>query len=594
MTDNAAAANLHPVIKSRDGIDDALLEVGRRYWRLDGFDNDSGRPRWSETAGKIDCSPWGWGAGRTYIVAAAAVRAVLPDRACPQCGGELALTSRNALEKIALGEQPGICADCDESLQEQAARVLDPKRLRRAHEQHDQYARQQRGQQLRREWNDQRQTVLRDTYEVTWLPHEPIPPAPVRVELITLALLRYAPTPAPLGPVREWVDPLHPDVNEQNHCVAEALRGGLIKIHPASHIDSFVWEPANFDEALAHADEEGQIPVPSLAGSYYTLSATHFTPYGHSLETAATAVRDHLTARLDPTTLTASRQQELLATAVEVLAEETVRYFEYLLDEHNLPAVPDNHRDKLVEAAHTAASVRPLSELYNLAWRSARDAAAAAQRNPQAPRTNMTVHGVNRFESNAQRALDLRVEIKPYGPVSGLELSAMTRTLFLRVLQQDPFSTSVMEIEETLPPPAIGEPEQDLSADSDVESDFGQLACTECGFPVPQQDAWLWVEVREAFTYLEKKARSLEAADLRQAFLEQWPASWKLSHTACGSDIGAVCEIRLPTTYRALVSWTATILQERSKWIHGSDFAALLAEAAQHTGRFRDIARRDK
>jgi hypothetical protein len=426
MTGDTAAAPV-PVIKPRDGIDDDLLEIGRRYWRLEGFDSESGRPRWSEAAGNIDCSPWGFGARKAYVVAAAAVRAIAPDHTCPQCGNELALTSRTALDKIAVGEQPGVCADCDESLQEQAARVLDPRRLRKAREQHDLQSRRQYGQQLRTEWHRDQHAVVRNTYEATWLADQAIPSASVRTELIALALLRYAPSPAPLGPVREWIDPLYPSATKQGHCVAEVLQAGLIKIHPDSSVNSFVWEPTTFDEALSQIDPNSHISGPTLTGRYYAQWATHFTPYGHSLETAAAAVRDHLASRLDPAAMTASRQQHLVEVAVEVLVEETIRYFEHLLDEHHLPEVPDNHRDKLVEAAHEVARVRPLSELYNLAWRSARDAAAAAQRNPQALKANMTVHGVNRFESNAQRALNADVEANP--SMTHLRQQALSQTL---------------------------------------------------------------------------------------------------------------------------------------------------------------------
>jgi hypothetical protein len=38
------------------------------------------------------------------------------------------------------------------------------------------------------------------------------------------------------------------------------------------------------DDALAQADESGEVPAPTLTDPYYTLSATQFTPYGHSLE----------------------------------------------------------------------------------------------------------------------------------------------------------------------------------------------------------------------------------------------------------------------------------------------------------------------
>lgn len=588
MTESVAAAVPTPVIEPCEGIDDALVEIGRRYWSLDGFDSESGRPLWSETTGNIDCSPWG--TRKAYVVAAAAVRTVLPGYSCPRCSGELVLTSRTALDKIASGEQPAVCADCDESLQEHVARVLNPKQLSKAREQHDQRARHQRGQQLRHEWDNQRHAIVRDTYEVTWLPDHPIPSASVRVELIVLALLDYAPSPAPLGPVREWVAPLHPNPAKQGECVAEALRADLIRIHPASHVDSLEWEPATFDKALGQVDTDGQVPPPVLTNRYYALAATHFTPYGHSLGTAATAVRDHLAACLDPAAMTKSRQLQLLDVTAEVLAEEAIRYFQYQLAEHHLPEVPDNHRDRLVEALYAAARVRPLSELYNLAWRSVRDAATAAQRNPQAPKANMTTHGVNRFESNAQEALNPKFNIKPFGPVARLKLAAVTRTLFLRVLQQNSFTTSVPDIEATLPAPIAEEPEPGtppLGAAS-TESDFGQLSCTVCGFPVQPQDAWLWVEVREAFDYLEDTSHAMDSGDLLRACVELQPARWQLGHTECDADSGAVCETRLPTTYPALLAWAATILRERRKWIHGSDFATLLSEAAQRTDRFSE------
>ncbi|MTD59374.1 hypothetical protein [Amycolatopsis pithecellobii] len=51
----------------------------------------------------------------------------------------------------------------------------------------------------------------------------------------------------------------------------------------------------------------------------------------------------------------------------------------------------------------------------------------------------MTTHADNRFESYAQQALNPAHEVKPFGPKTGLELAAMTRTLFLRVLNRAPF-----------------------------------------------------------------------------------------------------------------------------------------------------------
>src|SRR5262245_6833424 len=97
MTENFTLAQLTPVVNAVDGVDSALVEIGRRYWKLTGFDEETGYPRWAEQASAI-CE------GRVHVVAAAAVRAVLSDLACPVCHGPLSLTSRAELQKIVNGQ----------------------------------------------------------------------------------------------------------------------------------------------------------------------------------------------------------------------------------------------------------------------------------------------------------------------------------------------------------------------------------------------------------------------------------------------------------------------------------------------------------
>ncbi|MEV4188316.1 hypothetical protein AB0J28_43465 [Streptosporangium canum] len=41
-----------------------------------------------------------------------------------------------------------------------------------------------------------------------------------------------------------------------------------------------------------------------------------------------------------------------------LIGEETIRYFDFLIEDHNLPPVPDNHRPHLVEAAMQVARHR--------------------------------------------------------------------------------------------------------------------------------------------------------------------------------------------------------------------------------------------
>lgn len=190
-----------------------------------------------------------------------------------------------------------------------------------------------------------------------------------------------------------------------------------MRIHPSSPHDAFVWNPETFEEALHEAEGDlDNIATPELTDAFYPLKARYFAPIGTSAGTAAEHLDAHLTAALSPAAMTSGQQEDLLATARELIAEEAQRYFTNRLEELHLPPVPDNHGARLQEAAFKVAEHRPLREIYNLVWRATRAAAEAAQKNPRAPRAHMSTHAINRFEADGQRAVaDLGWELKPCG-----------------------------------------------------------------------------------------------------------------------------------------------------------------------------------
>ncbi|MFC4859500.1 hypothetical protein [Actinophytocola glycyrrhizae] len=592
MTDDSTPAPLTPMVEAVDGADPDLVEIGRRYWNLAGFDKETGYPRWAETASAI-CD------GRPYVAAAAGVRAVLADLACPICSGPLSLTSRAELQKIVSGQTPTKCVDCDPILLDSAARMINPSSTVR--NRLDRHARQQRVQHLRQLHKDEQTAILLNDYEVQLQPDTPIPAASVREEVTTLALLSYAPNPAPFAPIEQWVDPLHPDVRQSGTCIAEAVGAKLLRIHPDSPIESFVWEPEDFDAAFNaldadnEADEEEQIRAVTVTDQYFPSRAIHYTTYGHSLDTAAAAVREHLEQRLDPAAMTKFRQGQLRDLAIEVLAEETVRYLDVLLQEHNLPAAPANHKDRLKRAAYDIAAIRPLGELYYLAWCSARGAAAAAQKNPRASKVNMTVHGVNQFESRARAALDRTRELRQFNRKAGLELAAITRTTFLHVLGSDPFTTSVDDINWPPPVPEASEllidPYLDHRVKVAADTDFPHLRCSICGEHVPIGEAWIWVDIKDAFQYMHTSSQASTPEDHVDLMINHHRAPWGIGHSDCGPDTGALHDLRMPHTHRAFLAWTAEVLKYR--WIDGTDLRAFLSEAATSTGRFGNPAHQD-
>ncbi|MFD6751619.1 hypothetical protein, partial [Streptomyces anthocyanicus] len=149
-----------------------------------------------------------------------------------------------------------------------------------------------------------------------------------------------------------------------------------------------------------------------------------------------------------------------------------------------LPALTDSHRQRLEEAAKKAAEHRPLSEIYNLVWRSTRAAAEAAQKNPRAPRSNMSTHAVNQFETHAHHAAsDSTWEIKPFNELPACPLAAMTRTLLYTVLDQAPLEATLLKIKQALPEPAnepepIGDPPPTSLDEAWLESDLDELTQT--------------------------------------------------------------------------------------------------------------------
>ncbi|KAF5990801.1 hypothetical protein [Streptomyces sp. WAC00263] len=270
-----------------------------------------------------------------------------------------------------------------------------------------------------------------------------------------LALVRYAPSTSPIADLGAWPEPVHPDSSKTGPLLGSLVRAGILKIHPSSPLTAFRWAPESFEDALREAGGDlDAVPAPQLTSSFYPLAARYCAPCGPSPAKAVEQLDAHLISALDPAGMTAGQHDDLLAVARELIAEEALRYFTNRLEELHLPAAADNHHARLSEAAHKLAEHRPLGEIYNLVWRATRAAAEAAQKNPRAPRTHMSTHAINQFETHAQNAAaDPEWQIKPFSEIAGQGPAAMTRALFYNVLDRGPLETSLAQIAAVLPEP---------------------------------------------------------------------------------------------------------------------------------------------
>jgi len=432
--------------------DPDVAAFGERYWALAKIDRSVVPPkaRWEETTKDLAVAS-DFPAGRMYVLAAAGVRATVDGRMCFKCDRPLSLRSRIHLDGLLAGDIPDQCADCDDALATAVSREVSPAAQQRRRAAQEQTRRRQQFDAIRRAWRAAQQSCIDSRCPVDfaedpdWLDLD----TPIEAELTALAMLRHAPATAPIPAVGTWPRPLAPGVELGASLLSACQQHKLIRIHPSSPIDAFDWA-MSFEEAVAAATDPADIAPPEW-DEFYLFQVAWYAPFGTSLGTSGERLARDLILRLSPSGLRGQRTVDFLSLLVEVLARETVRYFEHQIAVHNLPPVPDNHAVRLLEAARRLAEVRTLAESYNVAWRAARTAAANAQQHLRAPKINMTTHAVNLFEQSAQQyTADPATYLKPYRPLSELPAAALTRTMFITLLNTDLMSTSRASAEQIL------------------------------------------------------------------------------------------------------------------------------------------------
>ncbi len=102
-----------------------LQEVALLYWEYDGIDGYSDAVLWTRKTTEIDFKPW---AGTIHYAAAAGGVATSSSFDCPSCGEPLTLSSRQTLADARRGKAPE-CRDCNGTINQRAAAVLDPSAL---------------------------------------------------------------------------------------------------------------------------------------------------------------------------------------------------------------------------------------------------------------------------------------------------------------------------------------------------------------------------------------------------------------------------------------------------------------------------------
>jgi len=162
-------------------------------------------------------------------------------------------------------------------------------------------------------------------------------------------------------------------------------------------------------------------------------------------------MRDEIKGLLDLPLLTRSQQEELLLLGRDLLAEEGMAYLEYQLWRYKLPEVPDQHRSRFFAVMQRAADHLTLGDIYRLAW-SAASAATNLYQSTPASKANSSTYALNKFEDRVSEAIaDPDQLLEPYRPIDQVQISTMTRVIFMEILESPVVSASIREIREDMP-----------------------------------------------------------------------------------------------------------------------------------------------
>jgi hypothetical protein len=402
-----------------------LQDLGAAYWKIAGLDPETGELVWACRTSDLDFKFW---SGSAHYAAAAAVTVTAPDYSCLSCGGNLTLTSRQALIDVRRGK--GVdCRSCNVTVEERAASVLSPKSLEKRSRKACEAAARRRAAEDARQLEQIKREAVAARYPIEEHDSELlIDQVSLIARVGALAVLHaVGDTGGLIYPVRYRDDTIGPTTSFSRELFTAAWHADLLQIHPSSPTNAFVWE----SEA-------------ELGDGIYVDLARFYTPGTGTLEHRLEVFSRDLRASLELAAMWSTERSELAELAHRVIAEEAARYFVYLLREHNLPDLTEKHEEALRTTTTRGASLFSIGHMYRMAWTSARDASSAYQRNLGMPKENAITYGLRQLERWVQRAAD---DASQLGATFGeektkLPLSAVTGVVFRTIMGLDPLNAS--------------------------------------------------------------------------------------------------------------------------------------------------------
>jgi hypothetical protein len=445
-TDAIAIAIALSVVDNPEAPPDLQL-FAQQYWELSGVDVDSGEPQWRFKTTNLDFAPW---SGTAHYAAAAGAITTAEDYVCGTCDRPFTLTSRQALLDVIRGNATE-CRSCNDQADQQAAKIISgdglAKRAAKLLEKEKSASVQQSRVQLeadRRAYIEAKYLIEDDSEEYF------LDQVPVTTRIGVLSVISgTGDEGGMLVGVNLHDQSIAPTVELSGELFVAAWSGRLLQVHPATPTNSLEWE-----EGAAVG-----------TGAIYTDRVRFFAGSSGSLPERLSNMVDAAHIRVSIAGIWSTERRELETLARRVVAEEAARYLTSEVAAHNLPLLTDKNKEALKLVTERGASLFSLGHLYGFAWRAARDSSSAYQRNQGMPGEKAIIHGLRKYETYIQAALDDPASMKdPFNESTVVPLSAVTRLLFNDIFGLNPMTATPQDIADALASP----PDEELLAQCDA------------------------------------------------------------------------------------------------------------------------------
>jgi hypothetical protein len=414
-----------------------------QYWDLSGVEADSGKPRWRFKTTNLNFAAW---SGTAQHAAAAGATAIAIGYVCRSCDGPLALTSRQALLDVSRGNLTK-CRRCDPRVDQQATKILRGDGFEKRAEKLLKEEKAASAQQVHIQLAYDRRAYIESSYSVEAESEEHnLDEASVLARVGVLCAINGT---GDQGGMLVGID-LHngsiaPSFQLSHDLFVAALNAHLLRIHPTTPTNSLEWE--------------GDTAVET--GAIHTDRVRLFAGSDGGLPVRLSKMVDAAHTRVSIDGMWSTERNELKGLALQVVADEASRYLTSEVAAYQMPLLTDKNKEALKLVAERGASLFSLGQLYGFAWRAARDASSAYQRNQRMSAEKAITHGLRKYEIYIQAALDDPASRKaPFNESRVVPLSAVTRLLFNDIFGLNPMTATPEDVTDVLGCP----PDEELRA----------------------------------------------------------------------------------------------------------------------------------